>query len=256
MARQANRPIKTTATSLELLEGIKELDGATVGKLADHTGLARSTVHNHLQTLLDAEYVVKENNTYHVGLRLFHLGEYARTRKDEYRLAKEAVRELATRTQMEADFNIEEHGRLLNLFDTIGHTGDSGLEIGSYFYMHSTSAGKVILAEYPESRIDGIIETHGLPGLTENTITDRETLLSELETIRERGYAVNDEECFPGYRTISRAVHYPDGSVLGSIAVGGPTYLLGAEFDQSMHEALAETVRELEVDVETALFGR
>lgn len=253
MSKNPTRPVQTTASSIQLVETIKELDGATVGSLATETGLARSTVHNHLQTLLDAEYVIKENNTYHIGLRLLHLGEYARRRKKEYVLAKKAVQKLATETQIEADFNVEEHGRLINLYDSVGHASDPGWEVGTYFFMHSTSAGKAMLADLPDERVDEIIETHGLPEMTEHTICDREELFAELERIRDRGYAVNEDECFSGYKTIGRAVHYPDGSLFGGLAVGGPSYMIGEEFDQSTYERFHETVDRLETDVRKVL---
>lgn len=255
MTKSPTRPVQTTASSIQLLETIKELDGSTVGALAEETGLARSTVHNHLQTLLDAEYVVKENNTYHLGLRLLHLGEYARGRKEEYVLAKKVVQKLAAQTQIEADFNVEEHGRLINLFDSVGHASDPGWEVGTYFFMHSTSAGKAMLAELPEERVDEIIDTHGLPEITEHTISDREGLFAELERIRQRGYAVNNEECFSGYRTIGRTVHYPDGSIFGGLAVGGPTYMIGEDFDQSTYDQFHEAVNRLETDVRKAMFN-
>lgn len=251
MTQDTNRPVKTTATSITILEALKEFDGATVTELMTHTGLAKSTVHNHLQTLLNAEYVRKENNTYHVGFRLFHLGEYTRKRKEELVPAKKIVHQLATETQMEADFNVESYGRLINLYDFVGHTGESGWEVGTYFHMHSTSAGKAILAEFPLERVDEIIEKYGLPKQTDKTITDREELLSELETIREQGYAENDGECFAGYKTIARAVHSPDGSILGSIAVGGPGYMIGDQFNRSTHRALEDAVTDLESAAES-----
>ena len=249
MVPEPNRPVKTTAKSLELIEVMKELDGATVGELVQHTDLAKTTIHNHLQTLRNAEYVTRENNTYHVGLRLFHLGEYARKRKDEYILAKKAVHELATVTQLEADFNVEEHGRLINLYDAIGHSSDSGWEVGTYFYMHSTSAGKAILAELSDKRVGEIITKHGLPAKTQKTITTREELDDELERIRHRGYAVNNGECFSGYKTIGRVVTYPDGRILGSMAVGGPEYMVGQDFDQSVYGDLTAAVDNLESSI-------
>jgi len=250
---QKNRPVKTTQTSLELLEVIKELDGATVGELVDETGLARSTLHNHLQTLLETGYLIKEFNTYHLGLKLFQLGEYARTRKREYELAEEAVERLAVRTDMEADFNIEEYGRLINLHDMIANSSESGLDIGNYFYMHNTAAGKAMLAAYPRDRQEEIIETRGFPRETEHTITDEEELLAELETVQEQGYAVNDEECILGYKTFGKAIHYPNGRVFGGMAVGGPTYLMDTDRETSIRSELFGVADELEEEI-AALF--
>jgi DNA-binding IclR family transcriptional regulator len=253
MTQSKNRPVKTTATSLELLEKIKELDGATVGELEAEMELGRTTIHNHLQTLLDFEYVSKENNTYEVGLRLLHLGQYARTCKREYDLAKRAVETLASETQLEADFNVEEHGRLINLFDIVGPASDSGWEVGTFFNMHSTAAGKALLAELSKDRVEEILDTHGLPAQTERTITDRDELFRQLEVIQERGYAINDGECYEGYKTIGKAVTYPDGSIFGGLAVGGPAYIIGEQFDTSIQEALKTAVADLESDVETEM---
>jgi len=50
----------------------------------------------------------------------------------------------------------------------------------------------VILTEYPADRVDEIIDEHGLEEITENKITDRETLRNELNTIRDQNY-VTDE---------------------------------------------------------------
>lgn len=105
-----------------------------------------------------------------------------------------------------------------------------------------------------EKQVEEIIARYRLPKKTENTITERVELFEELETIRRKGYAINDGECFSGYKTIGRTVTYPDGSILGGMAVGGPTYMIGDEFDQSMHETLKETVESLEADIK-GMFG-
>lgn len=246
-----NRPVKTTFTSLAILEVLQELNGATVSELMEHTELGRSTVYNHLQTLSDSEYVVKEGAEYHVGMKLFHLGEYTRGRKDEYAFARDAVQDLAEETGMEAGLNIEEHGEIFTLFDKIGNSTVSGFDVGSQFHMHCTAAGKAILAELPEKRRDEIIDTHRLPARTESTITDQDELLEELTEIREQGYAVNREENVVGYQSIATVITYPDGRIFGGLAVGGPSYILSDGIDQSMYDALFETANRIESELAT-----
>lgn len=229
MKTPTNRPVKTTRTSLELLEAIKDLEGARISDLTETTGLARSTVHNHLQTLLDAGYVVRENNAYYVGLRLFHLGERSRSRKREYELGKQAVTQLADHTGKVASFGVEENGRVVTLFHDRGDVRDTESELGEYSYVHCTAVGKAILAALPEERRKEIIDAHGLPARTENTITDRQALQAELETVREREYATEDAERTPGYKAIGTVLRYPDGRVFGGVAVGAPTDLLNRQ---------------------------
>lgn len=254
MARSSKSQVTTTATTLALLEAIKAYDGATAAELVEHTELARSTIHNHLQTLLDEEYLVKEGDTYHVGMKLLNLGEYVRSRKPQFDVARETTKELAESTGLEASLDMEEHGRAFLMFNHNGTLDDCGFEEGRPIRMHCTACGKAILAALPEHRRDEIIERHGLPEQTEHTITDREKLRQEFERVRERGFAINDEESTIGWRCMSRVITYPDERVYGALTLGGPTYIVDEEFDESLRDALFESVAEIEATLSDSLF--
>ena len=70
--------------------------------------------------------------------------------------------------------------------------------IGSQAPMHCTGVGKVILSEFPESKIDEMIRMKGLTRYTDNTLVTREMLLGELQLIRKRGYAYDNERVRTG----------------------------------------------------------
>jgi len=226
-----------------------------VAELVEHTELARSTIHNHLQTLLDAEYLVKEGDTHHVGMKLLNLGEYVRSRNFQFDVARETTKELAESTGLEASLDMEEHGRAFLMFNHNGTLDDCGFDEGRPIHMHCAACGNAILAELPEKRRDEIIDTHGLPEQTEHTITDREELRQELEQVQERGFAINDEESTIGWRCMSRAITYPDERVYGSLTLGGPTYIVGGDFDESLRDALFESVAEIEAALSDSILG-
>lgn len=223
------RTISTTETSLAILELIQRRDGVRIGELTAELGVAKSTVHGHLATLQRKEYVVKEGNTYRLGLKLFNLGESAKQRDSRYRIVEEKVREFSAETSEELDFSVEENGRTIVLFDEIGSSMRPGFQVGDYFYMNTNAAGKAILAELSDDEVDDILERWGLPQETEHTITDRSRLFEELDTVRERGYATNNQENFEGIRAIGSSVIAPDGSVLGAMAISGPAYRLSMD---------------------------
>lgn len=100
-------------------------------------------------------------------------------------------------------------------------------EIGKRVPLHNIAAGKAILAHLSEERVEEIIGQHGLEEWTERTITDREALFSELETIREQEYARNDGETFEGFRAVASPILH-EGELLGSIVVSGPVTDSGA----------------------------
>lgn len=225
------RTVKTTQTSIQILQHVRDMDGATLSDLAEELGRAKSTVHNHLATLTREGFLVRERRQYHIGLRCLEFGEHARNRKQLYKPIKIQVYRLAESTNEEVNFAIEENGRMYTIEYVMGdanpsnpETGSQFLTVGSKFDMHDSASGKAILAEYDAESVERIIDRYGLSATTENTITDEEELFEELERTRERGYATDDEELKRGYRGIAAPVKGPQNEVIGALSIGGPAY--------------------------------
>lgn len=256
----ARNGVKTTERSLAIVESVQRREGATLSQLVSELELAKSTVFAHLRTLEAHGYLTKEGERYYVGLKFHYHGEYARLRKRGYRLAGRAVRDLAERTDEEADFVVENDGRTITLHESyhpqnsyrdgpFGAAGDLSRS-GTYYPMHCTAGGKALLAALPDGRVDGIVERWGLPTRTENTVTDREALDDDLARTRERGYAVADEEYTAGLCAVAVAVRNPDGSLLGALAMSVPTYRRESErFETEGPRTVREAARELEAAI-------
>lgn len=95
----------------EIIESVRELDGARVNEVASHTDMASSTVHSHLATLEELGFLAKRGDEYHIGLRFLELGGCACHRREEFVLAKQKVTALARETKERAQYIVEEHGR-------------------------------------------------------------------------------------------------------------------------------------------------
>lgn len=252
------RPVKTTQTSLEIVEEIRRKNGSTLTELATALELAKSTVHNHLATLTEAGYLVKEGSHYHVGLRFLQFGEHARSRRELYTPAKIQVYRLAESTNEEANFAVMENGHMYSVEYVMGDAnpsnpavGSTFLKVGSRFQMHNSAPGKAVLSQLPRERVSTIVDQHGLPATTENTITDRETLFDELDDIQGQGYATNDEELETGFRSIAAPLALPDGTVVGSLSIGGPAYRFNLE-EQSIGRSvdiLQEAIENVEQEI-------
>lgn len=238
---------KTTQTSLTILDAVNEVDGGTLTEVAEHTELAPSTVHTHLRTLENSEYVICLDGEYHLGMKLFNLGESARMRDTRYRFARQVAAELSEKVSEEVNFSIEEYGRSIVLFDEMRTSGTEEFQVGRYFHMHSSASGKAMLAEYSKDRVDEILEHRGLPKHTPHTITDIDELFGELDRIRSQGYAVNRQEELEGLRAIAMVVHAPDGSVFGTLDISGPAYRLPD------NENIAAQLQPYVTDLETTL---
>lgn len=246
--------LETTENSLQILELIKDTEGAKMTTIAEEIGLSQSTVHTHLTTLRKHGYVTRKGEYYYLGIKLYHIGVCAKHRNPIYELAKERTIELSERTGEEVDFNIEENGRLTTIYQAVNGSieREPSFQSGHHYYLHTASVGKAILAELPDNRVDQIIDYWGLPKRTEHTITEREELLDELETIRDRGYAIGNQEHRLGLRTVGAAIKNPDGSIFGGIAVDSPTYRMQNDNIEDIAEIMLEIVDELESDTESS----
>jgi len=251
MQPQRSSPIKSIDTSITIIEGLRRLDGAGVTELANELDIAKSTVHDHLESLEANEFVVQRGDQYQIGLRFLDVGGLARQRMDLYTIARPEIEELADQTGELANLVVEEHGRVVYL---VMEQGENAVNIDTYVgkreYLHSTAVGKAILAHLPEESIDRIVETHGMAAQTENTITDRDALDDELEQVRSDGVALDLEENSKGLRCVASPVLDPDGAVLGATSVSGPTTRFqGDWFEDRLPELVKQISNVIEINV-------
>jgi len=230
-------PVRTARRTFRVVEALKTLDGATITEIADHLDMAKSSTHNYLRTLEHDGYVVERDGRYHVGLRLLDLGAFARSRRDIYCVAKPEIDAVAAETGELANLLVEEHGRGTVLYR---QRGENAVNVDSYLgqtmHLHTTALGKAVLAHLPRERVEAIIDRHGLPPKTENTITDPDELFAELDSIREVGHAVDREERIRGLVCVAVPIR-GDGDVQGAISVSGPASRLR---DEGGREAVVE----------------
>lgn len=244
------RTVKTSETVFEIIE-VLQAEGATgVTDLADATGLAPSTVHGHLTTLLQNEYVVKEDQKYRLGLKFTKLGRDVRNNVDIVSAGNPILRDLAEDTGEEAWITIEENGYSVAVMQESANKGiESVGVISRYTNIHNSGAGKAVLAHLPEERAKKILDERGLPPSTYNTITDRDELSREIEQIRDQGYALSDEERYVGIRAVFSPVIVGE-KVHGAIGVAGPSNRL---CDELFREELPSRVMEASNEIELKL---
>jgi DNA-binding IclR family transcriptional regulator len=246
----SRRRVQAVDTSCAIVEALRELDGAGVSELAQRLDLSKATVHSHLQTLAANEFVVQQGDSYAVSLKFVDLGEYAKNQVSIYDIAVEEVERLAEETGEVVQFMIEEHGQGVYLHKA---TGENAIQTASYTgdrkLLHCTALGKAILSRLSDEEVDAVVDRHGLPARTENTITDRDRLHEELATVREENVAFDDEEILDGLRCVAAPVEHPGGDVVGAISISGPTSRFkGDRFDEELPEIVQGAANVIEVN--------
>ncbi|RKD88022.1 IclR family transcriptional regulator [Halopiger aswanensis] len=233
MGRQAKHPVRTTEKSLEIISTLNRLGEARLTELADELNFGKSAVHNHLSTLEEHGYVIKENNTYRLSLKFLDIGGQIRGEMDVYKVAEPKVKELAEESGELVHLVIEEDGRGVYLCRAKGERAvDLDTYIGCHHLMHSSAFGKAILSHLPKERVDEIIDQHGLPEVTPKTITSRDELFDELERTQERGFAVDDEERLEGLRCIAAPIRF-NSDVVGAISISAPTARIDDDWESN-----------------------
>ena len=251
MASQDKQPIKSLETTMNIIDKLRERDGAGVTELANDLGKSKSGIHHHLSMLERRGYVVNEDGQYRVGLKFLELGGYIRHKMEIHDITKPEVKKLAEDTEELANLLVEEHGYGVYLYRARGSQAVN-LETyaGKRIHLHSTGLGKAILAHLPRERVEEIIDRQGLPKQTENTISDRDALFEELESIRERGIAFDREEQFPGLRCVAKPITDNDGNILAAISVAGPSSRISDErFNNTLPEKVQEAANVIELNI-------
>ena len=245
------KTVNAVRTSFRIIRALQELGGAGVSELANHVGVSKGTAYNHLATLEDEEYVVKgDDSTYYAGLRFIDIAHDVKNRFPISDLVEKEVDELAAMSGEMALFTVEEHGRGVCLYVAYGEQAvQTPLYVGHRSDLHNTAVGKAILAHKPVGEVEEILDRRGLPKVTENTITQREWFMEELEQIRKRGIAFNREETIHGLVGVGAPIRSQDGTVAGALSIIGPTSRMdGDRLEQELPDMITRSVNIIEIN--------
>lgn len=243
--------VRATETSIRMIEGIIDLGGeAGITELATHLSVAKSTVYKHLSTLESNGIVVKRDDRFRIGLRTLEFGGYAQRYDGVYDTARPQMRVMTDETGELANLMFEEDGWGVYVHTSRGADAvDIDTQTGRRAYLHSTGLGKAILATFDDERVEEIIETNGLPAVTEHTITEPTVLYNELEEIRARGIAYDREECVDGMACIARPLSTP-GERPAAISITGPiSRVTSDEAEQSIRTVLEQAGNIIELNL-------
>ncbi|MFC7046032.1 IclR family transcriptional regulator [Halobacteriaceae archaeon GCM10025711] len=250
----SGRPVQSTRRSLRILEFVEEHGRVRLTDIASGLDIGHSTAHNHLATLETEGLLVRNDGEYTLGMKLLKYGMSARRSIPFIEPIRRTVFELAQQLELEVEFLVEEHGRVVSIVDT-GHkltkysTTDTHLNVGNFYPMTCTASGKAILAAMSDERVDRVLERWGLPAATPHSITDRDALYGQLAEIRERGYSRANQEVIEGFDNIGVAITHPDGTILGAITVGWPTYHFENDVPRRIIDELLRAKESVEAEI-------
>lgn len=191
-------------------------------EILPRAGLPKATLYRFLQVLAHQDMLVfdEDRQTYAPGMRLVRLAHSAWAQSSLAPLAKDIIDALAARIGQTVHLAQLDNGAVLyvdkrNAQKPVEMFSQSG-KVGPAY---CTGVGKAMLAHLPEDRLAQAIARQSFHGHTPNTITTPEALRAELGVIRERGFALDDEEHEAGIACIAVPILSASGRMLGAISV-------------------------------------
>lgn len=216
----------TIQKALDVLLLFNEKDGFTFSEMQQRLELNKSTLFRVLSNLIHNRFIRKtEQGTYELGMAIFTLGNRMRL-EDQLRTVAQPLME-AFCDEMELTL----HLGILDGLDVViiaKVNTQRGVRmvsrVGGTVPAHCTGQGKTLLAYSPSERVHKIINARGLPRFTPTTITTLDGLDLELETIRNRGYTIDNCEHEKDIRCVGVPILDENGRLVAALsATGLPT---------------------------------
>lgn len=215
--------LKSVGSALDVLECFATDGELGVSDVARRLGVAKSTAHRLLQTLVSRGFVEQDADTglYRLGIHLFELGQLAQARNELRHAALPIMRHIAHATGLTVNFSVPDGPDVVFLERLESSEGVRILgHFGRRLPAHCTSSGKVIAAYNPEAYAARV--TAGFPPRVTGTVRTLADWERVVEQARKDGYACSHSESFEGASSVAVPVLLRRMAV-ASLSVFGPT---------------------------------
>jgi IclR family acetate operon transcriptional repressor len=243
--------VQSLHRALDLLEVVASHGGQmAIGEIAAVSKLPLPTIHRLLRTLVERGYMRQlPSRRYAIGFRLIPLAATAN--------ALVGADTGATLAHLVAEL-----GETANLAVLSGdsaeyvaqapspHSMRMFTEIGRRVRLHSTGVGKALLSRMEDDEVSAIIRRVGLPAQTEHSIVTENRLRAALAEIRQRGYAIDEEEQELGVRCIAVSITGQYISPM-AVSVSGPVSRVTDDFVTRAVPLLQNAAQEIGAELGT-----
>ena len=230
-------------------------DGIGLTDLAQRVGLPASTTHRLLNTMGSLGFVRQDpqSGRWMIGVESFAVGNAFLYSRDFVTASRPYMRRLMEESGETVNLSVLDDGEAVLLSQVECHEMMRMLaRLGSRAPLHASAVGKALLAALPEKEVSMILHRRGLPRMTATTIDTPARLFADLEQIRERGYALDDEEHAVGLRCAAATIHDEYAEPLAAVSLSGPR----ARISQERLIGLGALVLDVTSEITAAIGGR
>ncbi|GAA5163052.1 IclR family transcriptional regulator [Pseudonocardia eucalypti] len=217
--------MRSVKTAFQVLDAVADHQPVGLSELARRLEMPKATVQRSLAVLAEIGWIRADGQditrwvlSERARILAQRVGDYARLRN----AALPSLARLHADTLETIHLAVPEDDEvvLIERLDST-HPVRAVRPIGSRLPLHASSNGKAILACLPDEEVRAYLE-HDLAARARNTKTDPDALLVELKLVRERGYAVADEEAADGVASVAAAIRPEGRRAVAAMSVSGP----------------------------------
>ncbi|MDC7234590.1 MAG: IclR family transcriptional regulator [Spirochaetales bacterium] len=232
--------------ALSILEKMVEFrEPVKLKSLSDSLNLPAATVLRFLGTLMDCGYVQKNPDTgdYYLTLKLARLGEEVQSRFEIRTIARPVLSSLSREFNESVSLAVRQGNDVVYIdgVEGPGHTLRTLKKIGHRAPLHCTGVGKLLIMEDSPEALDTMFAQTGFTAPTEFSLSSREAVDAELQSIRNSGYALDNQECEYGVRCVAAPLRDYSGRVTASISMTAPLARMSDERIASILPRLLES---------------
>ncbi len=228
--REPRRPVGGIGRAVRLLDLIVAEGPLRFAELEELSELPKATLHRLLNELAEERLAQFDERglTWSAGFRILEMANRIWTRSDIRHLARDQLLALAALSGETVQIAVlaDTHTVVIDHVESAKSVRHS-TAVGNRSPVYCSGSGKVLLAWCTARRQRELIGRISFARTAPNTITDRAALLAELARISERGYAIDDEEHYPGTRCIAAPVVDADGGAIAGLSITAPTFRVG-----------------------------
>lgn len=216
--------VESAENALRILLKLRNAREIRVTEISDELGVARSTAHRLLSTLTYLGFLRHDaiKRVYVPGSVLVEIALASTGHRLLRQIAMPHIERLSTEIEWTVHLSVLE-GTDIRFIDGAESPRPVRVtaRVGSRFPAHSTSSGKLLLADLPRKHVRNLY-THEPARVTENTIHTLAELERELDVVAEQGYATNLGENEVALHAVSVPIRVEGEGVVAAIAAARP----------------------------------
>jgi IclR family pca regulon transcriptional regulator len=249
--------VQSLAKGFRILEAFTAQDAElTMAQVARKAGVDNATAFRFLNTLVEIGYVyhVQDTRKFRLALKVLDLGFNAIARLDLRERARPILRGLTGAINEAASIGVLDGSDVIYVERVQAGLARLGVDvrIGSRVPAYSSAVGHSILAWLPQPVQVSILQSQPRKQLTETTLTDPDVLLARLVEVRQRGYAVSDQETVSGVYALAAPVLDIDGVPVAGLSIAAPAFQTTLkDFENAGARSVMLAAQELSLSLQT-----